>query len=151
MDARCTCPSELQTARRLTRCRSPQVLTAIELARNARIAANRAYLGALLGPGGPLIGVGGAQRPAAPGAGPACEAEPSCLADPAGLEGTGCPPKPLAPVLAPDDPLVLVAARELARKAALAEALTQVCTAPLSSFCLSHVSFTCGRPAQESF
>lgn len=49
----------------------------------------------------------------------------------AGLDGAGGPPTPWAPVLAPDDPLVLVAARELARKAALAEALSQACTAPL--------------------
>ncbi|KAK9834168.1 hypothetical protein WJX81_004826 [Elliptochloris bilobata] len=73
-----------------------QVLTAIEMARNARIAANRAYLGALLGPAVPPPGVTAA------------------------LEAGR--PEPAGPAY---DPLVLVAARELARKAALAEAVAQ--------------------------
>lgn len=133
-----------------TGCLLAQVLTAIELARNARIAANRAYLGALLGPMGAPLGVRGAQHLVAHNAGPADAAE-APMGSAAGLDGAGCPPKPSAPVLAPDDPLVLVAARELARKAALAEALSQVRTAPLLVFfCLTHVNFACGRAGQGS-
>ena len=118
-------------ARTLTSCLSAQVLTAIELARNARIAANRAYLGALLGPMGAPVGVKGAQHPAAHITDPA-DASEARMGSAAELGGAGGPSKPWAPVLAPDDPLVLVAARELARKAALAEALSQVCILTLT-------------------
>ena len=69
-----------------------EVLTSLELARQARIAANRAYLAGL--------GLGGGGRGGGDGCGPAA--------------------------LAPDDPAVLLAARELARKAAAASATAQV-------------------------
>jgi len=119
-----------------------QVLTAIELARNARIAANRAYLGALLGSPGAEQGaasagaaslpgcqvlsegaraVGAPAPPANAGGGGEAGAGVGCGAGGGG--GGGAPAQ--AQALMPDDPLVLVAARELARKAALAEATCQ--------------------------
>lgn len=104
------------------------MLTAIELARNARIAANRAYLGALLGPAAALVTPLGPSRAQRQGSG----AEEGPLAGPPEAPPTagqaGRPPagRPAAPFLAADDPLVLVAARELARKAALTEATSQV-------------------------
>jgi len=117
------------------------VLTAIELARNARIAANRAYLGALLGSPGAEQGAPSARAPALPGCQVlsvgACGAgapAPPANASGGGVGGGGAGRRALAqaqaPALMPDDPLVLVAARELARKAALAEATCQARAGP---------------------
>jgi len=111
-----------------------QVLTAIELARNARIAANRAYLGALLGSPGAEQGAASAGAASLPGCqvlfeGAHAVGAPAPPANAGGGgeagAGVGWRAPAQAQALMPDDPLVLVAARELARKAALAEATCQ--------------------------
>jgi len=116
-----------------------QVLTAIELARNARIAANRAYLGALLGSPGAEQGAASAGAASLPGCqvlfegahavgAPAPPANAGGGGEAGGGVGRRAPAQ--AQALMPDDPLVLVAARELARKAALAEATCQARAGP---------------------